>query len=263
MGIVLLNTEDHINECLTQLTSQTYTTVSTYPTDLHKLLENTIIKFRTDLTFNIINSKSLYHHLLPKPLRSYRKPQFYGLPKIHKKFTNIPPVRPIVSQSNSLFETTAKLIDFVLQPIARTYPDHLENSTMLVKKLGEMSIPANTILISMDIVSLFPSIPRQECLTILNEEIQSHSDLMVFNPNLIMALLELQLKNNFFEFGSFFFHQTTGIAMGAAFSPTIANIYMSVFLRKFLNKYSEKPYILLRYIDDIFVLWPENQNLQQ
>lgn len=35
---------------------------------------------------------------------------------------------------------------------------------------------------------------------------------------------------NYFEFSSFIFQHTTGTAMGAAFSPTIANIFMSVTL---------------------------------
>ena len=39
-----------------------------------------------------------------------RMPVFYGLPKIHKTFTKIPPMRPIVSGFNSC---TAKLSEFL------------------------------------------------------------------------------------------------------------------------------------------------------
>ena len=261
LGIVLLNTEDYVDQCLKHLTTSTYNLVSEFPLNLKTLLENTLIRFNTDLTFNIINSKSLYHHLLPRS-SNYRTPQFYGLPKIHKTFTNIPPIRPIVSQTNSLLSTTAKFLDYTLQPIARSFPDYLHNSTALIKTLSEMIIPKETILVSLDIVSLFPSIPQRECLSIINEELQSHQNILMFNPNLIMSLLELHMYNNFFEFGTFVFHQTTGIAMGAAFSPTVANIYMSVFIKKFLATCTDKPLLLLRYIDDIFILWPKNQNLK-
>jgi hypothetical protein len=88
-----------------------------------------------------------------------------------------------------------------------------------------------------------------------------NQDLLIFDPNLIIELLQINLYNNYFEFGNFFFRQTTGIAMGAAFSPTIANIFMSVFLKNFLTTIEEKPLLILRYIDDIFILWPKNQNL--
>ncbi len=52
--------------------------------------------------------------------------------------------------------------------------------------------------------------------------------------------------------------------MGAAFSPTTANIiFMSVVLSSFLKSLPStlQPFHLSRYIDDIFILWPANQDL--
>lgn len=170
LGIVLINTEDYVNQCLQHLTTLTYHLVSEYPSELHQQLENIIMSFKTDLTFNIINSKSFYHHLLPKSPFKYRTPQFYGLPKVHKDFENIPPVRPIISQSGTMFETTGKFLDYALQPIARSYPDYLHNSSALIGTLSKMSIPKDTILVSLDVISLYPSIPQQECLTTIHEE---------------------------------------------------------------------------------------------
>ena len=43
--------------------------------------------------------------------------------------------------------------------------------------------------------------------------------------------------------------------MGAAFSPTIANIYMSTIVTKFLQSQENKPLTFSRYIDDIFMIW--------
>ena len=43
--------------------------------------------------------------------------------------------------------------------------------------------------------------------------------------------------------------------MGAPFSPTMANIYMSIFLKNFLQTQPSKPYLLKRYIDDILIIW--------
>lgn len=47
--------------------------------------------------------------------------------------------------------------------------------------------------------------------------------------------------------------------MGAAFSPSIANIYMSVTLQKFLNTRQHKPLLLKRYIDDIILIWTHSK----
>ena len=82
-----------------------------------------------------------------------------------------------------------------------------------------------------------------------------------FEPNLLSHLLHINICNNFFEFAELTFLQTKGTAKGAAFSPTIANIYMSILLREFLSTTPEKPLYLKRYIDDIFILWPEKPNL--
>ena len=38
------------------------------------------------------------------------------------------------------------------------------------------------------------------------------------------------MRSNHFQFGDHTFLQTTGIAMGAAFSPMVANIYMPTLL---------------------------------
>ncbi len=46
--------------------------------------------------------------------------------------------------------------------------------------------------------------------------------------------------------------------MGASFSPTIANIFLSITL--FLATQPLKPPVLKRYIDDIFVIWPHSSD---
>ena len=49
--------------------------------------------------------------------------------------------------------------------------------------------------------------------------------------------------------------------MGASISPTVANIFMSVMLHNFLTTTREKPILMKRYIDDLFIIWPKKQNL--
>ena len=51
--------------------------------------------------------------------------------------------------------------------------------------------------------------------------------------------------------------------MGTAFSPTIANIFMSVCIRKFLTTQKIKPLLLKRYIDDIFLIWTDTMETLQ
>ena len=90
-----------------------------------------------------------------------------------------------------------------------------------------------------------------------------HWQLMLFDPNLIIQLLQINVNYNYFQFTDLIFQQIHGTAMGAAFSPTVANICMSVILRKFLNTQQQQPLLLARYMDDIFMVWPNNQDLDQ
>ena len=51
--------------------------------------------------------------------------------------------------------------------------------------------------------------------------------------------------------------------MGATFSPTVANIDMSVTLQSFLRTQTKQPLLLVRYIDDIFMIWTHTSEMSQ
>ena len=107
LGIAILNSEDYVSQCLIHLASTTYTRVQTFPTSqLFKTIQNVLIRFKEDLDSN----KKLYRFLQPNINSSL--PSFYGLPKIHKPpdQKGIPPLRPIVSHSNTLLSNTAQFL---------------------------------------------------------------------------------------------------------------------------------------------------------
>ena len=230
LGIVILNTNDYITQCLKHLSTTTYEMSESFPTNnLLKTLENIISTRKPEITRH---NQRLYTFLLPN--KEHRTPKFYGLPKIHKppNANGIPPVRPIVSHTNSLLSNSAKFLDHCLQPLARFYPDYIQNSTDLIMKLSTLYIKEEVTLVSMDVINLYPSIPQEECLEIIYNEMCQHQDLLIFSPGLLIQLLEFNMQNNFFEFAGFYFHQTIGVTMGASFAPTVANIFMSVLIQK-------------------------------
>lgn len=162
LGNVLLNTDDYITLCTSHLgDTTTYRLANQYPRgDIKKHVMNTVIRFKPQISrYN----KKLLDFLLSEPDHA-RIPQFYGIPKIHKKFTRLPPVRPIVSQCSSPLSPTAKFIDHVLQPIAQSYPDYLHNSTSLLLLLQKLTVPDHAILVTMDVNNLYPSIPQTDML---------------------------------------------------------------------------------------------------
>ena len=78
-----------------------------------------LIKFKDQLSHH----RCLYQYL--QPTQEHMTPKFYGLPKIHKppNEDGIPPIRPIISHTDSLLLRTARFIDHVLQPQAQSFSD--------------------------------------------------------------------------------------------------------------------------------------------
>jgi len=89
-----------------------------------------------------------------------RFPEMYGLPKDHK--TSVP-LRPVVSACDSPVTNLSIVLERILNQCLKYVPAHLE-STMdalaSVKKLyPDLCAPPGTIIVTMDVVSLYPSIP--------------------------------------------------------------------------------------------------------
>ena len=253
LGLVLMNTDHYIMQCLAHLTdTSTYRLTTSYPLeDIERNMVHILNNFKHELD----NRDKRLYKFLQKSQQTTRVPCFYGIPKIHKKFARLPPLCPIVSQSTSPLIGTAKFIDHVLQPVASSYPDYLHNTTALSITLQDLKVPEDAILVTIDVTSLYPSIPQTECLNVIYDELYTHRFLLTFNPNLIIRLLHLNINYNYFTFDKLVFQQIEGTAMGAPFSPTVANIFMSIVLKRFLATQPIKPLILKRYIDDIIMIW--------
>ena len=95
-------------------------------------------------------------------------------------------------------------------------------------------IPEDSILVSFDVVGLYPSIPHNECLEYMHEMLQQHSTSKV-SAESSCELAELILTNNFFEFGDKIYHQKLGTAMGTKFAPQYANVFMAGLEKRMLN----------------------------
>ena len=63
------------------------------------------------------------------------------------------------------------------------------------------------------------------------------------------------LRNNNFEFNENHYLQTLGTAIGTKMAPSYANLFMDRLERRLLSQAQVKPYIWLRYIDDVLMVW--------
>ena len=90
-----------------------------------------------------------------------------------------------------MLNATAKFIDQTLQPLAQSYEDYIQNSTSLIVRLETLEIPENAILATVDVESLYPSIPQTEWLDIVYNQMIHNRHLVLTNPNLIIRLLHI------------------------------------------------------------------------
>ena len=73
-------------------------------------------------------------------------------------------------------------------------------------------------------------------------------------------MVQFVLKNNYFEFNSKVKQQVSGTVIGTKFASPYACIFMDRMETKFLEKERLKPWVWLRYIDDIFIVWTHREN---
>jgi len=100
----------------------------------------------------IIEEKSRFLVKIQNP----QLPKLYDLPKIHKPGDNM---RTIVSNINAPTYNLAKYLVKVFSSFKKFDCLSVKNNINLIKKLSNIKIIENEILISFDIVALFPSIP--------------------------------------------------------------------------------------------------------
>ena len=76
-------------------------------------------------------------------------------------------------------------------------------------------------------------------------------------------LINTVLKHNHFEFNGLTYRQKKGVAMGTKCAPTFANLFMPGIEEEFLDIITErgtpKPTLWIRFIDDIFLIWPSSK----
>ena len=125
-----------------------------------------------------------------------------------------------------------------------------------VRKLK--NLPSNSILVTADVVGLYPSIPHDSGLEALDKALESRIQKIIPSEDLI-EMASFILKNNFFEFNDVVMQQISGTAIGTKFGPPYACIFMDQIENEFLKTQSLQPLVWLRYIDDIFFIWTHGE----
>ena len=136
---------------------------------------------------------------------------------------------------------------------------YIKDTNDFLSKLKNLKkVPDNAILVTADVVGLYPSIPHNEGLEVLKKQLDNFYEKSIPTEDLV-KMAEFVLKNNYFEFNSNVKHQISGTAIGTKFAPPYACIYMDYMENQFLKNEQIQPWIWLTYIDDIFFIWKASE----
>ena len=197
--------------------------------------------------------KKLFNYLLVKNPQFGR---FYLLPKIHKRMTNIPG-RPVIFNNGTSTENIPSCLDYHLKSLIPHVPHILEDTRDFVNRIQDpLDLPERSILVSFDVVGLYPHLPHEEGIETMAEYLETRDDKTVSTKSLC-DLASIVLKENYFELSSKIYHQKLGTAIGKKFAAPYANLFMAGLEKRIFENSGYHPYLWLRFLDDIICIWTD------
>ncbi len=170
------------------------------------------------------------------------------LPKLHKqKFGT----RLIINCKNHPTSNMCYFLNELLQPIVQKSESYIKDSQNLIQKFDNVRLDENTKLYALDFVSLYPNIDSNDAIEkithYMSDKLNSdHITIIGFK-----TIIELIFFKNIFYYKNNFYIQINGISMGCICGPTLANLYVHILEKHWLN--INRPLMYSRFIDDIFI----------
>ena len=129
---------------------------------LNSKVENTTRKVKSLLQEGHIDDMTAkWPSLTPNPPHI---PIFYTLTKIHR----LTPVgRPIISGCDGPMERVSTFVDWPIQPIVEKQDSSLKDTIDFLNFIESTKLPENTVLVFVDVTSLYTNIPHKEGVTIV------------------------------------------------------------------------------------------------
>ena len=253
-AVVVWDRGDYLLEAYNQLSEETvYSEVKRNDRRIPDLVKASNGFFDELLAGKFISERE-HQYLKWETLNSPNYAKMYLLPKIHKRLFNVPG-RAVISNCGAVTEKASEFLDFHLKPIMQQGKSYLRDTDDFLSKIKSLGpLPRNSILVTADVVGLYPSIPHKEGLEALKATLQKRVNPKV-PTKILVDMAEFVLSNNYFEFDDKIYHQQKGTAIGTKFAPPYACIFMDWFEESFLATCEIQPWAYFSYIDDIFIIW--------
>ena len=241
---VIMTQKQYNDKILEHLDVDCYTPLNKDPTDsLNRKLDSVLKKL---LKENKIN-KPFFDSCRTSNLR---RPQLYGLPKIHKPGN---PIRPIVSFYNTPLSSLHKQLSIILKPLTIS-PLRLKDSSDFVKHLNSSTDPNYSYYCSLDVKSLYTSCDMRLAAKTVLDKLQEDPTILPDNITVdaVYTLLNFSLDNSYFQYQDQFYKQTTGGPMGSPLTVALAEIRVTDTEQLALETSNQPPKHYRHFVDDGF-----------
>jgi hypothetical protein len=214
-AIVIINKDVLEQETMTFIQENQITPLNKDPTDL----------FQKQIQQALQKSSTLVERNKHKYLMNIKPtaPRLNVYIKTHKQDE---PVRPVVNNIQAPSYKVAKFLNKKLQNLIQlpnTYTT--KNSYELAQELHNIQINENSKIITLDIKALYVDLPTKNILHITKFWLNKHKHDHTITEQ-TLYLLEVILKQNYFQYNNHFYQPNKGIAMGSPISSTLAKIYL-------------------------------------
>ena len=143
--------------------------------------------------------------------------KLYFLPKTHKRLQNVPG-RRVISNCSTPTGKCSEFLDYHLKPLMQRGWWYIKDSGEFIKKTRTLApIPENVILVTADVVSLYPSIPHDA--EALREVLDKRAQHNIPTSELI-RMAHFVLKNNYL-FNGKIKQEISGTTIGTTFALTL------------------------------------------
>ena len=178
------------------------------------------------------------------------------MPKIHKRGC---PGRPVISGCGACTERISESVDAHIKHLVPEILSYIKDTKHFLQVLNGLGrLPEAAILVTADVMGLYPHIPHDEGLRALSEALIKSPNTSVPADDLV-DLAELVLKNNNLTFNGKHYLQILGTAIGTRMAPSYANIFMGKVESDLFEGSPTEPYFWRRFIDDVFFIWTEGE----
>ena len=166
--------------------------------------------------------------------------ELYLLPKTHKGLFKVPG-RLVIPNCDTPTEKVSEFLDSELKSVMEEGWSYIKDSGDFINKLKNIGHnPQDAIMVTADVVSLYPSIFHDARLDALRKALDNRENKKISADDLT-KMDELVLKINYFELNGKVKKQTLGTAIGTKFAPPYACIFMDQDETEFLKTQKHKP----------------------